>query len=140
MPDDQLWDLWAEAVIDCEVDGRVCCLRGPDADPLPASAPLFTVTAHNPGGVERDAASNAADERTLEAELASTGAVFWSATGHSVDGTWSEPGVAIAGLHASEACALGRRYAQLGVYELTGDEVHVVRCADEQVMRTRTRR
>src|SRR6476660_6547971 len=100
--DEHLWDLWAEARIDCEIDGRVRRLRGPDAEPLPARAPLFTVTAYNPGGNERDAADNEADERVLEAELASSGVSFWPATGHSLDDSWREPGVAIFGLTRAE--------------------------------------
>jgi hypothetical protein len=137
--DDHLWDLWADALIDCEVDGQVRCVRGPNAHVLPAAAPIFTVTAYNPGGDERDAALNAEGERALEQELVASGMVFWPATGHSADGTWSEPGVAVAGIDRSEACAIGRRYGQLGVFELTDTEVHVVRCNDEAIVRTRAR-
>ena len=64
---DDLWDLYAEAVIDCEIDGHTRSLRGPGAGPLPAAAPIFVLTAYNPGGVERDDASNVADERGARA-------------------------------------------------------------------------
>ena len=137
--DEHLWDLWAEAYIDCEVDGALRCIRGLGAAALPAEAPIFTVTAYNPNGVERDAALNEADERALEVELRVAGHRFWPATGHSADRTWREPGVAIAGIDRADACALGARYGQLGVFELTDTEVHVVRCADAHVMRTRPR-
>ena len=33
------------------------------------------------------------------------------------------------------ACALGDRYGQLAVYELTDDEVRVVRCDDAVIVR-----
>jgi hypothetical protein len=141
MPDDgRLWDLWAEAVIDCEHAERTRCLRGPNAEALPADAPIFTVTAYNPNGIERDEAVNAAAEQELEQELTSIRAEFWPATGRSPDGSWSEPGVAVAGLERADACDLGRRYGQLGVFELAESEVHVVRCSDEAVVRTRPRR
>jgi len=137
--DEHLWDLWAEALIDCEIDGETRCVRGPNAEALPGPAPIFAVTAYNPDGVERDAAINAAAERELEAELTQIGATVWPATGRSPDGSWSEPGVAITGLDRADACDLGRRYGQLGVFELTETEVHVVRCEDEAIVRTRPR-
>jgi hypothetical protein len=137
--DEHLWNLWAEALIDCEIDGETRCVRGPDAQPLPGAEPIFTVTAYNPNGIERDEAINVAAEHELEQELARIGATFWPATGRSPDGSWSEPGVAITGLERADACDLGRRYGQLGVFELTEDEVHVVRCSDEAIVRTRTR-
>ena len=136
---DDHWDLYAEAVIDCEIDGRTRSLRGPGAGPLPAAAPIFVVTAYNPGGVERDDASNVTDELALERDLVSGGVTSWPATGRSRDASWSEPGVAAAGIDRAAACALGRRYGQLAVFELTADEVRVVRCADEQLVRTRER-
>ena len=139
MADDGLWDLWAEALIDCEVGRLARRVRGPGAGALPADAPILVVTAYNPDGVERERELNEAGERALELELTSAGVVFWPATGHSADGCWSEPGVAIAGMSRSDVCEIGRRYGQLGIFELTDAEVHVVRCADEMVVHTRPR-
>jgi hypothetical protein len=138
--DDAKWDLYLGAVIECEIDGRTCCLRGPDAEPLPADAPIFVLTAYNPGGEDRDDSLNEASERTLERELASEGATFWPAIGHSRDGSWSEPGVALARFDRSRACAYGARYGQLAVYELTTEQVHVVRCADARIVGSAARR
>jgi hypothetical protein len=137
--DDALWDTYAGAHITCEVGGRTCRLRGPDVDPLPAPAPLFVLTAWNPGGVDRDQHANDDAERVLEQELASADALFWPALGRSPDDSWSEPGVAVAGSDRAGACALGERYGQLAVYELTDDVVRVVRCADRAVIRERPR-
>jgi Protein of unknown function (DUF3293) len=136
---EELWDTYADAIIECEIDGQVQCLRGPNAERLPARAPLFVLTAHNPGGVTRDQVINDAAERTLEQDLTSDGLTFWPATGRSPDASWSEPGVAVIGLDRSRACEIGNRYGQLGVFELTEDEVHVVRCLDSEVVRTRER-
>ena len=136
--DDELWDTYAGAHISCDVGGRTCRLRGPEVDPLPAD-PLFVLTAWNPGGADRDRAANDEAERDLEAELASADALFWPALGRSPDDSWSEPGVAVAGLDRDAACALGDRYGQLAVYELTDDLVRVVRCRDGAVIRERPR-
>jgi hypothetical protein len=137
---DELWDLYAGALIDCEVDGRVRCLRGPNAGPLPADAPIFVMTAYNPGGEDRDDCLNEVSERALERELSSEEVTFWSAKGRSRDASWSEPGVAAAGLDRTRACAYGLRYGQLAVYELTEDAVHVVRSDDATIVRSGARR
>lgn len=140
MAADDLWDVYAGAIIECEIDGRTRSLRGPIAEALPAEAPIFVLTAYNPGGVDRDQASNDADEARLEGELAGDGVTYWPAMGRSPDESWSEPGVAVAGLDRVAACELGARYGQLAVYELTEDEVHVVQCIDREIVRTRPRR
>ena len=67
MSDDALWDMYLGAIIECEIDGRTQCLRGPNAEPLPADAPIFVLTAYNPGGVDRAEAENEADERVAGA-------------------------------------------------------------------------
>ena len=138
MTGDVLWDTYADALIDCEIEGSRRLLRGPGAGPLPV-LPTFVLTAYNPQGVEREQARNEADEEQLERELAASGVTFWPANGWSRDASWSEPGVALSGCGRAVACELGRRYGQLAVYELTADTVHVVRCADHEVVRTRPR-
>jgi hypothetical protein len=138
--DDALWDMYLEAIIECEVDGHTQCLRGPSAELLPATAPIFVLTAYNPGGVDRGEAENEADERVLEQELAAIGATFWPALGRSPDGSWSEPGVALANFDRARACTLGDRYGQLAVYELSDEEVLVVCCRQSEVVRRASRR
>jgi hypothetical protein len=137
---DELWDVYAGALIDCEVGERVRCLRGPDAGSLPAAAPIFVMTAYNPGGVDGDSARNEVAERALERELSSAEVAFWPANGRARDASWSEPGVAVAGLDRTRACDYGRRYGQLAIYELTADEVHVVCCDDATIVRSGVRR
>ena len=138
--DDASWDLYIDAIIEIVVDGRTNCVRGPNAGALPADAPVFVLTAYNPGGVDREDAENEAAERLLEAELAAAGIRYWPAFGHSRDESWSEPGVAVASFDRARACALGDRYGQLAVYELTDDEVHVVRCDDAEIVRSAARK
>jgi hypothetical protein len=136
---DDLWDAYADAIIEYEIDGRPRCMRGPDAGALPAEPPVFVVTAFNPGGVERARAANDADEARLEQELAAAGMTFWPADGRSRDRSWWEPGVAIVGVDRDAACSLGHRFGQLAVYEIVDDEVRVVRCTNGEVVRARPR-
>ena len=140
MTDDALWDMYLGAIIECEVEGRTRCLRGPNAEPLPAGAPVFVLTAYNPAGVDRAEAENEEAERSLEQELSAAGVTYWPALGHSPDGSWSEPGVTVAELDRAGACALGGRYGQLAVYELTDEQVHVVRCDDAEIVRSAARK
>ena len=138
---EELWDLYATALIDVDVaPGGVRCLRGPHAGPLPAAPPIFLLTAYNPNGVERDEALNVAAEQELERDLEAGGVTSWPAVGRSPDDAWSEPGVAVSGVDRTAACAYGRRYGQLAVFEVTDRKVHVVRCDDEAVVRTGSRR
>lgn len=132
--------MYLGAIIECEIDGRTQCLRGPDARPLPPGDPIFVLTAYNPGGIDRDDSENEASERSLERELSSAGATYWPALGRSRDGSWSEPGVAVAMFDRAAACAYGDRYGQLAVFELTDDQVHVVRCSDAEIVRSGARR
>ena len=136
--DDELWDLYADALIECEIDGQLRCLRGPNRDALPDRGSIFVLSAYNPGGIACDQELNAAAEARLERELRAIGLTVWPAVGRSHDGSWSEPGVAVAGLGRDRACEYGNRYGQIAVFELTADDVHVVRCDDAQIVRTAT--
>lgn len=140
MADDAFWDLYIDAIIEIVVDGRTQCVRGPNAEALPGAAPIFVMTAYNPGGVDRDDSLNEVSELALERELASEEVTFWPAIGRSRDASWSEPGVALAMFDRTRACAYGSRYGQLAIYELTAEQVRVVRCDDAEVVRTADRR
>jgi hypothetical protein len=140
MSDDKdRWDLYADALIECEIDGHLRCLRGPNSDALPLGGPIFVLTAYNPGGVPCDHARNEVAEARLEHELVAIGLTVWPALGRSRDGSWSEPGVAVPNLGRDRVCEYGTRYGQIAVFELTDDDVHVVRCQDAQTVRTRPR-
>jgi len=139
MAHDDLWDVYAGAVIECVVDGVTLRLDGPSLDSLPGVAPLFVLTAYNPQGLVRASAENDAAQADLEQELAGSGLTYWPALGRSPDASWSEPGVAVAGLDRGSACALGDRYGQLAVYEIVAEEVRVVRCVNGEVVRARPR-
>ena len=140
MADDAFWDLYIDAIIEIVFDGRTQCVRGPNAEALPGDPPIFVMTAYNPGGEDRDDATNEPSERALEHELSSEDVTFWPAYGRSRDASWSEPGVAVVDFDRTRACAYGRRYGQLAIYELTAEQVHVVRCDDAEVVRTAGRR
>jgi hypothetical protein len=137
--EDHLWDLWADALIEWELDSGVEYIRGPGAVVLRVGVPIFVITAYNPGGIPRDDAVNEAAQRELEVTVQRMGLLCDRATGRSPDGSWSEPGAAVFPISRDQACELGRRYGQLGVFELTETEMHVVRCRDGAIVRTRPR-
>src|SRR5258708_34787800 len=102
--------MYLGAIIECAIDGRTQCLRGPNAELLPPGVPIFVLTAYNPGGADRDQAENEASERSLERELTSAGATYLPALGRPRDGSWSEPGVPVARFDRAAARAHGDRY------------------------------
>ncbi len=140
MAHEDLWNVYAGAIIECEVDGRTRRLNGAHAEALPAQPPIFVLTAYNPQGRERSPAANVAAEAELERELTDAGlTTFWPALGHSRDASWLEAGVAIAGLDRGAACEIGDRYEQLAVYEIVAEELRVVRCTNGEMVRARPR-
>jgi Protein of unknown function (DUF3293) len=88
---------------------------------LPGAAreALYIVTAWNPDGSDRDARDNARAQATLEQELTRAGLEYWTAAGG--DPAWShvEASVAVIGIDRATALALGRRYRQEAIFELT---------------------
>lgn len=71
------------------------------------------VTAHNPGGLPRDAAVNAADERRLEARVQEAGLAAIPGRGIGADGTWPpEASLLILDIARDDAIALAREFGQ----------------------------
>ncbi len=140
------WAIWAASHIDIDIDGETVIIvcPGVDApeDPLPGAlspGPIHVVTAWNPHGQLTDDDTNAHVQEQLVAELADRQLRHWPARGHAADESWSEDGFAIGGLSRAEACALGRGYDQLAIFELTDatDGLRVIRCDGTVVSRRR---
>ena len=123
-------------------------LAGPEAVALPGTgtAPVHVLTSQDPLGVEQPAARNRELLRELlawvvdETAGASAGWAWWPATGMAVDSGHAEQGIALRGASRADAVALGRRYEQLGIYEVTDDDIAVVRCDDGEVSAVGPRR
>lgn len=90
------------------------------------------ITAFDPPGSVRDAATNAAADAALEAALRALGHAPVRVTGGSTDDSHREPGFAAA-LTRDEALALARRFDQAAFFEIVGDALHLVWCDDGQV-------
>lgn len=141
---EDLWAIWAASHIDIDIDGETVIVVRPGVDapgdPLPdavSPGPIHVVTAWNPRGKPTDDDTNARAQGRLVPELLERQLRHWPARGHAADESWSEEGFAVGGLSPAEACALGRRYDQLAIFELTGppDGHRVIRCDGTVVSR-----
>lgn len=134
---EDLWAIWAASHIDIDIDGETVIVVRPGVDapgdPLPdavSPGPIHVVTAWNPRGKPTDDDTNALAQERLVAELSDRQLRHWPARGHAANESWSEDGFAVGGLSRVGACALGRGYDQLAIFELTDatDGLRVIRC------------
>jgi len=132
------WDAYAATIL-TTADGTA--VAGPKAEPdLHWDPPVHVVTAWNPGSdtlpIEVNRAANAGLRSVLVIhELPAT-----PVQGRSPDGRWAEESYLVEGLGREGAVSLGDRFGQAAVFEITGDEVLVVRCPDGAVMRRTPRK
>lgn len=132
---DERWDAYAGTVI---TDGSGGVWAGPEASPLDPAL-WHVLTAANPDSAARpDEVNDAANEQLADV-LVAWGLEPLDVLGSSADGTWREPSLAVTGLERPVACELGHRFGQVAIFELTRDELRVVRCPDGAVMRSRPR-
>jgi hypothetical protein len=131
-----LWAEWALGVISVADDtGELVDVNGPRATRgLPLTAPFHVVTAYEPFGHALGAAATSAAAARLAEEVERSGLPHRRASGHSADWSHEEPSIAVAGLSRDEAKALGARYLQEAVYEVTEDHVAVVACTHDRVV------
>jgi uncharacterized protein DUF3293 len=129
------WDVYAATIL--TVQGRRTRLSGPGARRrLPAPGPLHILTAWNPGSVTRPVTTNRAANQQLARLLEGRSLEPVPVVGASPDRHWREESLLVAGLRRAEAAELGERFGQVAVFELTEDELRVVRCPDAEIMRS----
>ncbi len=125
-------------VVDLSPPGRPALRIVPDGPgstgtwPEGLAAPVVVVTAWNPDSVVRADEENRRGTAVLAADLAARG--LTAVAGHRpgpVDGHHEE-GVAVPGLDADGALALGRRHGQAAVYVWTPEAWQVVSCTDDR--------
>lgn len=97
--------------------------------PVPLPVEFAIITAWNPMWIIVPASVNRRADGTLAGELEQRGISCFRATGCSPDLTHREPGWAIA-VTAQAALELGRRFKQLAIWRVRGDELVLVDCAD----------
>ena len=100
-------------------------------DPLPEDWPadFIIITAYDPEGRSVSPATNAAADQALALELRGAGHRLHRISGESPDGRHREPGWALA-IGLSEAIKYGRKYRQLGVFQIRAGRLFLVDCGD----------
>ncbi len=132
---DERWDAYAATVI---TDGAGRVWGGPAAVPLGA-LPWYVITAANPDSAVRPNGLNVAANQRLAEVLVGRGLDPVPVLGASADGIWREESLAVNGLDRQAACEMGHRFGQTAIFELSPDELRVLRCPDGSVMRRRPR-
>jgi hypothetical protein len=90
---------------------------------------FVVVTACNPRGEIVDAERNESLDRELSALLELKGLVHCRMTGGSPDGSHREPGYLVE-CDGEVGLELGRRFEQVGIYQVFGGELYLVDCQD----------
>jgi hypothetical protein len=132
----ETWAAYAEATIYLGApDGTVRVEWAPAGHqagtfPGPAGQALYVVTAFNPGGAVCDPSENARGQIALEQELKRVGLDCWPAAGGDPSWAHVEPSVAVIGIDREAALALGSRYDQEAIFELTPRHRTVLSCRD----------
>jgi hypothetical protein len=135
-----VWAAYVRAEIDLALpDGlRLTFMPAPPGTvegtwPFESRETLHIITAWNPGSRPVTATENAQRQGALEAALAAEGLRWLPAVGRSPDGTWQEESMAIRDLPRADAVALGRRFGQRAIYELSATGLTIVGCLDDVV-------
>jgi len=97
--------------------------------------PNFTIiTAFNPQGKILTIEDNLAANHSLELALRDLSVAIFGVTGGSIDMAHSEPGFACEA-DPGVILALARRWQQLAIYQVEGDELYLVSCKNGDKMR-----
>jgi len=132
-PDDHpLWTAFLRTVV--QADQGATWSGAHEVQDPPGTAPWMILTACNPAVVQVQGQSNAARNVDLAAELVRRGYTPAPCSGRGVDGTWpAEDSFAVTGMRRRDAVDLGSSFLQVGIFELTDDELLVVSCEDGEV-------
>lgn len=122
-------DVYRDTVVDITLDdGRTVSVRVDELPPPELRPPFVVLTAWNPASRLRAAWVNAVDQALLEGVLQARGCNTLRAVGRAPDGSWSEPSVAVWGLAADDAVALGADFGQHAVFAVTETRLRVLWC------------
>jgi hypothetical protein len=134
---DASWTAYTKAVVDIDPPGRTGLRISPRPKgevglwPNWLRAPLFVITAWNPGPNRLEIELNRARQRSLEADLARLGVTVWPAVGWDIDTQHREESVAVSGLSEEDAIELGTLYGQDAIFGWTPTAWHILSCVDE---------
>ena len=93
-------------------------------------APVFVLTAWNPGSERPSADANRSRHQRLEAELRRQDLEVWTTVGRDPDSDYFEVGVAVSGLSEEDALAVGVRYGQDAIFSWSPTAWILLSCVD----------
>jgi hypothetical protein len=125
---ESLHDAFRNTIVTIEVNGSLLEID-PKSPPyeLPWTDAAYVITAWNPGEPLPDE-ENRRRNIELRQELVDRDYSIFDAVGRSPDGRWEEWGFAVIGADRAEAVALGQRFGQLAIFELTTTSLAVLSC------------
>ncbi|MGP0032900.1 MAG: DUF3293 domain-containing protein [Acidimicrobiales bacterium] len=136
MDSDTLWAEYAKTIVEIALPGA----GGLRIHPAPRgtvgiwpavfSAPIFVMTAWDPGADRLSVRANRERQATLEGELHQRSVELWSAVGWDPDSEHREEGVAVSGLSEEEATTIGARYGQHAIFRWTPAAWLILSCVD----------
>ncbi|MFM8858270.1 MAG: DUF3293 domain-containing protein [Actinomycetota bacterium] len=143
LPRDQSFDetQFGHSVVRLRIDGVMVEIVPRDEESPVAGAhrihdTIHVISAGNPGFLDT-AENNERRHTYMEHRLRDMGVEPFSAIGASPDGKWQEASWAVTGMTRQQACELGREFGQVAVFEIDFQRIHLVRCADLQVVSSR---
>lgn len=122
------WPHYLAAHVDIhfEAGERTYAPGGVVALPAGVPAPLWIITACNPGGERRVEEENARQNERLRQAVEAAGWRFWAAVGRNAEGTWQEASIAVAGAPPDAVLALAQEFDQDAVFRLDAAGLAVV--------------
>jgi hypothetical protein len=105
-----------------------------DIDSWPASlaAPLYLLTAWDPGDQRPGEAVNRLRQAALGREVRELASQVWSGVGYDEASGHREEGVMAAGLTATQALDIGRRHDQDAIFEWTPECWSILSCRSDE--------
>lgn len=136
-----VWDAYRDSEIVVTKRNTETPLTGPTSTEQLVDAPLYVLTAWNPGSVGTDSRQNDIANRELKKQLKNDGIVnIRAGVGRSADGNHAEDSFIVSGLTRKRAAAIGGLFDQAAIFELDHKMLRVIRCPDGAVMAERPRR
>lgn len=130
-----IWDTYLNTYI---IDDEIIW-AGPNAAPLPLAAPIHILTACNPLSEKLSDQENQHRNQLLLKQLQNLNIEIKPVIGCSPNRDWQEASFAISGLSRNQACHIAYEFNQLGIFELTPNELIVVDTHNQKVQRRRSR-
>lgn len=131
-------DIW-DTYLNTYIIDEVTVWAGPNAGLLPLETPIHIITACNPLSEKLSDKENHHRNQLLLKQLQNLNLEIKTVIGCSPKKDWQEPSFAVSGLSRSEACHLARVFNQLGIFELSLNELIVINANNLKIQGHRSR-